>query len=600
MKAFVHTVMGVPEDCGEDLLELIIIANDTIEPLLSASRLRAIDGAMARISACLVNSRRPAGSFMAFLAPPDEELTDFHPKTGIAVTVAEAFVTVLQTLTLMIHDLLLQPQAVWLQMADPGVTGDLIEKALSVSNPTLFIGRAVKSDVQIGGCPFTAGETALMDIRQINTSLRASHGPQAHMSFGFGPHKCIGEHLGRVFLSEALPRLARAFPDLTLQRDLVRYKRTPVLQCAIELPCLLGAENVQINPRMTEIRSRTDARELLNDDGAWSPPDMVRHLEGLAQHSGRDLSDAICFARNAPFFLSGERHATARRAVFAQIGGNRLETWQPVWEAAVASSLDHLSRVPEPDLIRDFTDILFKRTVKPVLGIPQDNCAQFDEMAPHIQLVLAPLLPLRDLLEVQKAMAALMTRLQSHAADGGDGLLAALLGEEMDGFDRRDKMALTLVLYGASFNIRHTLGNILHHLLSMPPDQRRALLLSEDTAGLFDRLIGLCAAPKYIYRIARNDENALGVPAGTTLRFRLAVLNRAAPAGHLAFGHGLHRCFGAAMSRQIIRLAVPAFFNRFPQLELDPRRHVFAALSQTIALESLPCMPVVPERTPDA
>lgn len=599
MKAFVHAVMGVPEDCGEDLLELIIIANDVIEPLLSASRLRRIDETMARIAACLVNSGRPAGSFMAFLASPEEALTDFDPKTGMAITVAEAFVTVLQTFTLMLYDLLLQPQAVWLQLAEPDLPEEFIEHILSVSNPTLLIGRAVKADAQIGGCPFAAGETVLLDIREINTSLRAAQGPQAHMSFGFGPHKCLGEHLGRVFLTEALPRLARAFPELTLQRDLVRHKRTHVLQSAVNLPCILTGDNVRINPRMTEIRSRADARELLNDDEAWSPPDMVSHLEGLAQRSGEDLSDAIRFARNAPFFLSGERHATARRAVFAQIGGNRLEDWQPVWEAAVASALDHLAGVPAPDLMRDFTDAVFKGTVKPVLGIPQEDCARFDDLAPRIQLVLAPLLPMRDLLQIQSAMTGLLARLEADAtAKGeGEGLLAALLREEMDGFDPRDKIALTLVLYGASFNIRHTLGNILHHLLMLPPEQRQALLNTGDRAGLYDRLIGLCAAPKYIYRIARNAENALGVPAGTTLRFRLATLNRAAPAGHLAFGHGLHRCFGAAMSRQIIRLAIPALFDRFPHLQLDPQRHAYAALSQTIALESLPCLPHAPERT---
>jgi cytochrome P450 len=143
----------------EDLLELIIIANDVIEPLLSASRLRRIDEAMARIAACLVNSGRPAGSFMAFLVPPEEALTDFDPKTGMAITVAEAFVTVLQTFTLMLHDLLLQPQAVWLQLAEPDLPEEFIEHILSVSNPTLLIGRAVKADAQIGGCPFAAGET---------------------------------------------------------------------------------------------------------------------------------------------------------------------------------------------------------------------------------------------------------------------------------------------------------------------------------------------------------------------------------------------------------------------------------------------------------
>lgn len=602
MDSFVRQVMGIPATEEKDLLDLIITANDVIEPLLSASRLRRIEEAMARISACLLKSNRPEGSFMAFIAPPGEHLSDFHPKICMAITVAEAFVTVLQTCTSAIHDLLLQPQAAWLQLADPDQQEDVIEHLLSVSNATLFIGRVVKADVQIGGCPFAAGETVLLDMRQINKSLRASNGPQSHMSFGFGPHKCLGEHLGRVFLGEMLPSLASAFPHLTLLRDGVRHARTSILQYAIELPCILNAEKEQINTCMTEIRSKSDARQLLNEDGAWTPPDIMAHLEELARHSGENFSDAIRFARNAPFLLSGERHATAQGAVLAQIGGNALETWQPVLEGAVEKALKHLGEVPAPDLICDFTDFVFCHAVKPLLGIPSfevagNDSAIFDELAPRIQPTLMPQLSVIAFSQLQPLMTASLDLLEKLTADGGGGLLGALLREEMNGFDQRDKIALTLALYGASFDIRHTLGNILHHLLSLPSEQRQMLLDTGDRVGLYDRLIGLCAAPKYIYRFARSTQNDLGVPAGTMLRFRLATINRAAPADHLAFGHGLHRCFGAAISCQIIRLAIPALFERFPRLQLDPQRHAYAALSQTIALKSLPCLPNTPERT---
>ncbi len=40
------------------------------------------------------------------------------------------------------------------------------------------------------------------------------------------------------------------------------------------------------------------------------------------------------------------------------------------------------------------------------------------------------------------------------------------------------------------------------------------------------------------------------------------------PAGHLAFGHGLHRCVGAELARVELRIAYPALARRFPGLRL--------------------------------
>jgi cytochrome P450 len=40
------------------------------------------------------------------------------------------------------------------------------------------------------------------------------------------------------------------------------------------------------------------------------------------------------------------------------------------------------------------------------------------------------------------------------------------------------------------------------------------------------------------------------------------------PIGHLAFGHGIHRCVGAELARLELRLAYPALARRFPGLRL--------------------------------
>jgi cytochrome P450 len=43
---------------------------------------------------------------------------------------------------------------------------------------------------------------------------------------------------------------------------------------------------------------------------------------------------------------------------------------------------------------------------------------------------------------------------------------------------------------------------------------------------------------------------------------------RTPPSGHLAFGHGLHRCIGAELARMELRIVLPALLRRFPDLAL--------------------------------
>jgi cytochrome P450 len=60
--------------------------------------------------------------------------------------------------------------------------------------------------------------------------------------------------------------------------------------------------------------------------------------------------------------------------------------------------------------------------------------------------------------------------------------------------------------------------------------------------------------------------------------------------GHLAFGHGIHRCIGAELARMELRIVLPALLRRFPDLSLavPPETLTFRQLSFVYGLESLP------------
>jgi cytochrome P450 len=62
--------------------------------------------------------------------------------------------------------------------------------------------------------------------------------------------------------------------------------------------------------------------------------------------------------------------------------------------------------------------------------------------------------------------------------------------------------------------------------------------------------------------------------------------------GHLAFGHGLHRCVGAELARVELRIAYPALAKRFPNLRLavPADQLTYRDLSIVYGLEELPVL----------
>jgi cytochrome P450 len=56
--------------------------------------------------------------------------------------------------------------------------------------------------------------------------------PNRHLSFGSGPHRCLGSHLGRLELTIALEELHRRIPDYQLvESDPPIFHATQVRGC---------------------------------------------------------------------------------------------------------------------------------------------------------------------------------------------------------------------------------------------------------------------------------------------------------------------------------------------------------------------------------
>ncbi|HEV2082532.1 MAG TPA: cytochrome P450 [Brevundimonas sp.] len=571
------------------------------EPLLRLRELVAVQAAYERLRQRVPD---PDGPSSEDLPPPlaaalfAADLPPGVDPATLLVSLCVAAHTAAETLAFALWGLLKDGAPRWADVGAEGWAGAELERVLRDWPSTLRLYRLAQEATSLQGEPIAPGDLAMIDVPAVNASLcpHADVRTGQSFSFGDGVHKCPGAAFARLLISRALPALARRFPDLRVVEAEARIERTQMVQAPVALPCRLRPAARRATMRQWDVVDPVVARAIATDDVRFGPPDMARHLTALQEASGHDLSTVIRIARNAPFFLSGPRHARIRLSAFEVLGSNRVAAWGGFVDDAVASALDRLERVEAPDLVRDYCEPLFRTVCGAVLGIHPRDPASFDALASRLQVVLEPLRSLRAIVSAQEVFDGLLSLFDPSDipvhVDRPASLLEHLAHGDPEDLDAEDRKAVVLIMYGASFNVAHTLANAVERLAGEPRERRSELIEPAAIAARLDaHIVPQAASPRFIYRIAHCDGEVEGLrfAAGDTMRLRLSAINRDLGAGHLAFGHGLHRCTGAALSRMMIRKALPALFARHPDLTLLDPAPRYADNSQTVILTALPC-----------
>ena len=123
--------------------------------------------------------------------------------------------------------MLLADRRRWEQLlADPSLVRTAVEESLRFdANPGIGMPRYIAEDVELGSAALPAGTTVMCSMGAANRDARAFDGaeemdltrsPNPHLSFGSGPHSCLGQALARTELQVTLEVLLRRLPGLDL------------------------------------------------------------------------------------------------------------------------------------------------------------------------------------------------------------------------------------------------------------------------------------------------------------------------------------------------------------------------------------------------
>ncbi|MFJ5050359.1 MULTISPECIES: cytochrome P450 [unclassified Streptomyces] len=170
----------------------------------------------------------------------------------------------------------------------------------------------------------------------------------------------------------------------------------------------------------------------------------------------------------------------------------------------------------------------------------------------------------------------------------GNSLLDRLISAR-DGHDRLSEEELVslavLLLVAGHETTTNFLGNATFSLLQHPAELDRLHQNPNDIPAVLDELLRFdspVSTATFRYTTEAITLGGTDIPAGAPVLVSLGAANRdperfPSPdqldanrdaAGHLAFGHGIHRCVGAPLAKAEAEIALRAVLTRFPGLRL--------------------------------
>jgi cytochrome P450 len=279
-------------------------------------------------------------------------------------------------------------------------------------------------------------------------------------------------------------------------------------------------------------------------------------------------------------------HTRLRKLVTKALTPSATERFRPRVELIVGTLLDAMEPRGRADLVESFTLPLPILVICELLGIPEEGSgllrrfaeANYEESERDVRE------------EAIRRLAEYLTRfIDAKRAEPGDDLTSRLIAARDTTNQLSDAELLSLLvllLIAGHETTTAWIGNAVYSLL-VNPDQLAAL---RKDMSLIPNAVDEVMRYETPFQIATTRYTLEPVTIGDTtipkheLVFVVPIAANRDPArfpnpgkldihrdtsGHVGFGHGIHYCLGAQLSRMETEIALAALLHRFPRLRLD-------------------------------
>ncbi len=316
-------------------------------------------------------------------------------------------------------------------------------------------------------------------------------------------------------------------------------------------------------------------------------------------------------------------HTRLRRLVAGAFSVRRIEELRPHVQAIIDDLLDAIAATgpgAPVDLVSAFAFPLPFTVICELLGVYE---ADRNELGRQLIRLLRPTSTPAEYEAAKRASDAVVAMLVALVAakqrEPDDHLVSALI-RARDGDERLDQRELLSTIFQLIVAGHDTtaslIGNSVVALLRHPTQLAELRARPETIPAALEEFLRYDApVPHSTFRYAAETFEVADhtIPQGAQVIICLASANRderrntdpevldldRLDARHLAFGHGIHFCLGAALARMEANLALESVLRRFPALRLaGPDEELHWGHGDGLVLRGLTELPVVPG--PDA
>jgi cytochrome P450 len=249
------------------------------------------------------------------------------------------------------------------------------------------------------------------------------------------------------------------------------------------------------------------------------------------------------------------------------------------------------------DVAADFAVPLPIMVIAEMIGIPLEDRPRFKKWSDGILAIAETMTGTPD--EVRRAVDAFVATanemseylpalIEARKSAPRDDLLTRLVEAEVDGERLSFKELLgfaQLLLLAGSETTTNLIGNAMLCFAQHPDQLAKVRENPSLVPSAIEEVLRYRSPLQVVFRKTRHDVQLEGesIPAGKMVLVVVGAANRdpAAfdrpdefdvardPNPHLAFGHGIHFCLGAALARLEARVAVPDLLRRIGEFKLD-------------------------------